>query len=93
MLKTIAEIQINPSELNIPKASPSSASDIFNLIFIVVGATTVIVMVIAGISFILSRGEPQKAARARNAIIYAAIGLIIALLAFSVVKFFVGTIK
>lgn len=95
MFKTLAQIEINPDDLDIPMTgSPNdgTVSQIMSLVFAIAGAIALIVIIIAGIQFILSRGDPQKAATARAAIIYAAIGLVVATLAFSIVTFVLGEI-
>ena len=50
-------------------------------------AISVVVIVIAGIQFIISAGEPGKVAKARNVILYAVIGLVIALSATVIASF------
>lgn len=93
MMKIFSQINIDPSEINVPQTNtPDSAtiSDIMSIVFAIAGGVALIVIIIAGIQFMLSRGEPQKAATARSAIIYAAIGLVISTLAFSIVTFVVG---
>lgn len=95
MFKTLAQIEISPDDLDIPMTgSPNdgTVSQIMSLVFAIAGAIALIVIIVAGIQFILSRGDPQKAATARAAIIYAAIGLVVATLAFSIVTFVLGEI-
>ena len=48
---------------------------------------SVIVIIIGGVFYITSQGEPDKIKRAKNAILYAIIGLIISLLSFAIVNF------
>lgn len=56
------------------------------LIFIV-GAISVIVLIIAGLMYVLSAGNPEQTKRAKDAILYAAVGLAVAVLAFAIVNF------
>lgn len=51
------------------------------------GVAAVIVIVISGFQFVTSSGEPQKAAAARSALIGAIVGLVIIVLAESMVLF------
>lgn len=60
------------------------------IVFGITGALSLLVMVIAGFTFITSQGEPQKVSQARNAIVYAAAGLAISILAVSIVGFVIG---
>ena len=95
----LAQIDINRGDLEIPKTGTDSAgnptdtalgSDIeiaLQLAFGIMGAIAFLVIVVAGLQFVLSRGDAEKSARARNAIIYAAIGLGLSTLAFTIVRF------
>ena len=56
-----------------------------NILSIVVAVISVIIIIIAGIKFSLSQGENQKIIMARNQIIYALVGLVVAAVAQSLV--------
>lgn len=58
-----------------------------NIIFIIAGAITVLVITVAGLFYVLSQGDPSKTSRAKNAIIYAAVGLIVIVLSGVIVNF------
>lgn len=60
------------------------------IFFGITGATAVLVITIAALRLVLARGNPEGLNRARNTIIYAAIGLLVALAAYSLVTFVVG---
>jgi Type IV secretion system pilin len=86
---------IDPNSISIPTTNLSSNSKITELLnysFGVLAAISFLVIVIAGVQFILSSGEPQKINTAKNAIIYAMIGLVIALSALVIVNFVLGTV-
>lgn len=87
-LSKLAQI-VDKNELNIPtNPNPEgSLSNIITLVFVIAGGTAVIILIIAGIKYMTSRGEPEKVAAAKNTIIYAAIGLILLALATSLVRF------
>ena len=52
-----------------------------NVVLSFVGLAAVIVIIIGGISYTKSMGDPGKAKRARDTIIYGVVGLVVALLA------------
>lgn len=60
---------------------------ILQLIFGVIAAATVIFIIISAIRFVMSQGEPDKVANARNAVVFACIGLAVALSAEIIVTF------
>jgi len=61
---------------------------LLNLLSIIAGVIAVIMIIIAGIKYITSQGDPSSVGSARSAIIYALIGLIIVALS-QIIIFFV----
>jgi hypothetical protein len=61
--------------------------NIINLALVVLGSVAVLIIVIAGIRYIVSRGDPQSINKAKNAIVYAIVGLVVALSASALVNF------
>ena len=59
---------------------------------IIVGAVSVVVMVVGGLMYVLSAGDANNVKRAKDTIMYAAIGLIVALIAQTIVSFVIGAI-
>lgn len=55
-------------------------------IFGIAGFLTVIFIVISGIQFILSSGNPEAAAGAKNRLIYALVGFALIVLAFAILQ-------
>ena len=60
---------------------------IVEVLLTVVGAISIIMIVIGGIMFALSSGDAQKAAKARNTVLYAVVGLAVSLFASAIVNF------
>mgnify|MGYP002744466541 FL=1 len=60
---------------------------IVEVLLTAVGAISIIMIVIGGIMFALSSGDAQKAAKARNTVLYAVVGLAISLFASAIVNF------
>ncbi len=63
------------------------ATSIINVLSVTVGVVATIVIIVAGITISSSAGDAGKIKKAKNAIIYAAIGLFIALSAALIVNF------
>lgn len=66
---------------------------IANIIALIVGVAAVIVIIIAGIQYMLSTGDATKVNNAKNAILYAVVGLVVAVFARTIVVFFVSRLK
>lgn len=62
------------------------------LLSYIAGIVAVIMIIIAGIRLIASQGDPKGLSTARNAIIYAAIGIIIVVMSQIFVRFILGRI-
>ncbi|MBR2658426.1 hypothetical protein IKG28_01375 [Candidatus Saccharibacteria bacterium] len=58
-----------------------------NTILYIVGIIAVIMLIIGGIRYVISGGDAKKVTDAKNTVLYAIIGLIIAFLAFAIVNF------
>lgn len=53
----------------------------------IIAAATVVYIVLTGIKFVMSQGEPDKVSKARNSIVFACIGLAIVLSADIIITF------
>lgn len=89
-----SQVNIDPNDLDIPKTNADSGTVqiLLELTFGVMGGIAFLVIVIAGMQYVLSRGEADKAAKAKNTIIYAAVGLVLAVLAFTLVRYIAGSV-
>lgn len=61
-----------------------------NVLAIISGVIAVIIMIVAGITMMTSSGDAQKIKNSRNAIIYAIVGIVVVVLARSVVIFVIN---
>ncbi len=92
VITTLAQITIdNPFE-DTPDVSDGSIATLLAVFFGIMAAVSVLIIVIASIQFALSRGDSSKAARARNTIIYTAVGLAIAVGAQAIIQFVIGNV-
>ena len=72
------------------QTTPTTINSVLSIVFGVIAAVAVLIIVIQGIRFVLSAGDSQKAADARKGVIYAAVGLVVALSAEVVVRVVIG---
>jgi hypothetical protein len=79
--------QIDTSSLPHPAANSGTISKALTIVFAITGAVALLIIVIAGFRYIIAQGDPNSVSQARNTILYAVIGLIISLAAFSIVTF------
>jgi ABC-type Na+ efflux pump permease subunit len=62
------------------------------LIFIV-GAVAVIMLIIGGLRYVLSAGDSKNVTAAKDTILYAIVGIVVALLSFALINFVVGQLN
>lgn len=98
-LKILSQIDLDRSDFdklpnpeNVPSDSLNDLSTIITIVFGIAGAVALLVIVLAGLQYILSRGDPQKTASAKNTIIYALVGLALVVLAQAIVVFVVNSL-
>lgn len=65
---------------------------ITNVVLYIVGVIAVIMLIIGGIKYVVSGGDAKKVTDAKNTVLYAIIGLVIAFLAFAIVNFVITTL-
>ena len=68
-------------------------TNISNTILYIVGIISVVMLIIGGIRYVVSGGDSKKVTDAKNTILYAIIGLIIALLAYAIVNFVLNALN
>jgi ABC-type Fe3+ transport system permease subunit len=66
-------------------------SKITNVLLFIVGAVSVLMIIIGGLRYVLSGGDSAKVSGAKNTILYAIVGVIIAILAFAIINFVLGS--
>lgn len=66
---------------------------VVNVLLFALGAISVIMIVIGGIRYSLSAGDQSAITAAKNTILYAVVGLVVALLAYAIVNWVLGAFK
>ncbi len=66
-------------------------SKISSVLLFIVGAIAVIMIVIGGLRYVISGGDATQVQSAKNTILYALVGIIVAILAYAAVNFVVGS--
>lgn len=98
---TVANPTSNPAQegADIAKGDfmPEDLTAVFhritNTVLIVIGAVSVIMLIWGGLRYVISGGDSKKVTDAKNTILYAIIGLIICLLAYSIINFVITAIS
>lgn len=64
---------------------------ISNVMLFLVGAISVIMVVVGGLRYVISGGNTTNVGAAKNTILYAIVGLVISLLAYAIINFVIGS--
>lgn len=86
-----AAAKIDPGKVGLPVVDANKViSGGLNLFYFSAGAVAVIVIILAGYTFSTAVYDQAKITQAKNAILYAVVGLIVIIVAFTVTQFIMG---
>jgi hypothetical protein len=71
---------------------PDTIKAVNNILVFIVGAVSVVMIIIGGFRYALSAGDSSAASGAKNTIIYAVVGLVVAVSAWAIVNFVLGNL-
>jgi hypothetical protein len=79
---------IPAADVKIPKVAANDAQlqNILSSAFLVIGAITILFIIIGGIRYIVAAGDPGSITRAKDTILYAIIGLVLTTIAFAITQ-------
>ena len=83
---------INPEGTS-TKSLPEMIKIILTVVFTVIGMVAVVMIILGGVNYATSLGDPAKATKAKNTIMYAVIGLVITLLAIAIVNVVLSSLQ
>jgi hypothetical protein len=73
-------------------ATPGNLHSLLQIAFGIIAAVTVLIIVISALKFVTAQGDPQEVAKARGTILYALVGLVVAVSAEVIVTFVLGNL-
>ena len=72
---------------NLTGGDSSIVSSAINIMLFAVGVLSVIMLIFGGIRYVVSGGQKEKVTNAKNTILYAIVGLLIAIFANAIIQF------
>ena len=93
-IKTLADINIGGQVGNVGGNGNlmTVVLSVLKYVFGIIGLIAVIMIIIGGIKYVTSQGDPSRTKSAKDTILYSVIGLIIALAAFAIVSFILDSL-
>ena len=76
-------------ETGATRSLPESIQQVTNVLLFLLGAVAVIMLVIGGFKYVVSNGNAEQVKSAKNTIMYAIIGLVVAIVAYAAVDWVV----
>lgn len=80
------------SQLPQPASGPGVLGRIIQILVLVIGALSLLFVIIGGFRYVVSQGDSSAVSKAKGTILYALIGLAVAVLAQGIVSFVLGNI-
>ena len=84
-----AQITISPKDVNVDTpvaANDSTVQGVLSLVYFIAGIVCVVIIVIGGVRYTLSRGDSGGVESAKNTILYALGGLLVILMASAITQ-------
>jgi hypothetical protein len=88
----LAVTSVDGDSLPHAPTNPGEIRTALGIMFGIIGALALLFIVISGVRYMLSGGDPGKTAKAKDGIIYALVGLVLAIFAETIVIFVVGQV-
>lgn len=85
-------IQEGVESLPSAEANQASLDTVLTFVFGLAGAIALLFLIIGGMRFILSRGDPNGTTQAIRTILNSIIGLVIVIIAFAIVRFVITNV-
>jgi cytochrome bd-type quinol oxidase subunit 2 len=95
MLAWFSKIGLTREEINYVGVENDSdaLANILNLVYTWAGIVAVLIIIIAGLLFVTSRGDVNQMKRSKDALRGAVIGLIVVMVAFAITRFVIGGVQ
>jgi hypothetical protein len=68
---------------------PALLKQVTNILLFIIGAISVIMVIVGGLRYVTSAGDSNSVNGAKNTILYAVVGLVVAAIAYAIVNFVV----
>ena len=73
--------------------APSMIKTVINILLYVLGIIAVIMIIVGGMRYTTSNGNASQLKEAKDTILYSVVGLVVAILSFTIVNFVLGWFK
>ncbi len=85
LLAQANQYQVRVDPLPHTAATPAKVQAFLTIVFAVIGAVSLLMFTIGGFRYVISQGDPQATAKAKNTLIYAIVGLVVSIISVAIV--------
>lgn len=96
LYSVVAPISIKATDVGLPTSTPTvgaALNVVVQILIFLIGMLSVVMIIVGGIKIVVSNGDPGRYKSGRDTITYAIVGLILALIAYSIVIFIASNVK
>jgi hypothetical protein len=85
----LANIEVDRNDTSLPLINVEEATftNLLQVVLSIAGAIAFLVIVLGGLYYVISQGNPQATEKAKDTILYALIGLVVCVSAFAIIEF------
>ena len=76
-----------------PSSLPGFVTNLVKVMLFIVGTLSVVMIIYGGIKYTTSAGDSSKITSAKNTIMYSIIGLVVSVLAYTIISFVMANVK
>ena len=77
---------------NLTNGDTSLIRRIINILLYAVGVISVVMLILGGFRYVISGGQKEAVTAAKNTILYAIVGLLVAIFSYAIVRFVLGAV-
>ena len=92
----LAAIKLDNNQIGLPTSTTSidvGLKNIVTILITLVGLTSTIFIIVAGLQMTLSAGSPQRFKQGRDTLMYAVIGVVVSIAAYAIVVLIADSVK
>lgn len=89
----LAEAMIDAEDAGIPTgvgANQEAVDALIAAVFGIAGVVAVVFIIIGGLRYTISQGDPGQVQRAKDTILYAIVGLVLVIASYTIINFILG---
>lgn len=92
----LSAVSIKANEIGLPTSTTNigdAIANIVRLLMSLIGMLAIVFIIVGGLQLVYSTGDPARVKRGRETLIYACVGLVVAIASYAIVTFISNGVK